>query len=171
MKLLNTDVIHGYSLILPLRVATLIPDGLIAPMNVVDQITITEFCEIVPKKRMTHNQSKVFNGSGTLVNDRVNKESLQACMFGHCLTHMIHYILALRAKYPNKRIFMQKIDYKYAYKRAHLNWNTSIQSMTQYKQYLYIALHATFGGSPNPFEWGVISESITNLASYLIHDK
>ena len=170
-KLLNTDVIHGYSLILPIRAATLIPDGLIAPMNVVDQNTITEFGEIVSKQRMTHNQSKIFNGSGTSVNGRVDKDLLQACMFGHCITRMIHFILALRKAHPHKRIFMQKIDYKSAYRRAHLNWQTAIQSMIQYDNYLYIALRATFRGAPNPFEWGVISESVTDLANMLMNDK
>ena len=70
---MNTDVVHGYSLILPLRVAAQIPNGLIAPMNVIDQNTITQFGEIVPKKRMTHNQSKTFTGSVTSANDRVEK--------------------------------------------------------------------------------------------------
>ena len=169
-KLLDDDVIHGYSLILPLRVATKIPNGLIAPMNVIEQNTITQFGEVVPKKRMTHNQSKIFDSSGTSVNGRVDKDLLQACMFGHCITRMIHFILALRRAHPYKRILIQKIDYKSAYRRAHLNWQTAIQSMTQHKQFLYIALRATFGGSPNPFEWGVISESITDLANLLMND-
>ena len=84
---------------------------------------------------------------------------------------MINYIIALRRAHPNKRILMQKIDYKSAYRRAHLNWMTSIQSMTQYNNLLYIALRATFGGCPNPYEWGVISESITDLANLLINDE
>ena len=170
-KLLNTDVVNGYSLILPLRAATSIPDGLIAPMNVVDQNNIIEFGEIISKQRMTHNQSKIFDGSGTSVNGRVDKEALQACMFGHCITRMIHFILALRTAHPNKRIFMQKIDYKSAYRRAHLNCQTAIQSMTQYGEYLYIALRATFGGPPNPYEWGVISVSVTDLANMLMQDE
>ena len=170
-KLLNTDVVHGYSLILPLRVASQIPNGLIAPMNVIAQNTITPLGEIISKQRMTHNQSKTFSGSGTSVNDRVDKNMLQACMFGHCILRMIHYIIALRRAHPNKRILMQKIDYKSAYRCAHLNWMTSIQSMTQYKNFLYIALRATFGGCPNPYEWGVISESITDLANLLINDE
>ena len=66
---------------------------------------------------------------------------------------------------------MQKIDYKSAYYRAHLNWITSIQSMTQYEQYLYIDLQATFGVCPCPYEWEVISESITDLANLLMNDK
>ena len=120
---------------------------------------------------MTHNQRKVFESIGTSVNSRVDKDSLQACMFGHCIIRMIHFIVALRRAHTTTRIFMQKIDYKSAYRRAHLNWKTSIQSMTQYKQYLYIALRATFGGVPNPYEWGVISESITDLANLLMNDK
>ena len=103
-------------------------------MNVVDQNIITEFGEIVAKQRMTHNQSKTFSGSGTSVNGRVDKEVLRTCMFGHCIIRMIHFILALRRAHPNKQIFMQKIDYKSAYRRAHLNWTTAIQSMIQYEQ-------------------------------------
>ena len=43
--------------------------------------------------------------------------------------------------------------------------------MTQYEEYLYIALRATFGGAPNLYEWGVISESVTDLANMLMQDE
>ena len=42
-KLLKEDVVHGYSLILPLHVSKQIPNGLIAPMNTMEQNTITQF--------------------------------------------------------------------------------------------------------------------------------
>ena len=42
-------------------------------MKVVDQKTITEFGEIISKQRIPHNQSKIFDGSGTSVNNRVDK--------------------------------------------------------------------------------------------------
>ena len=95
-------MVNGYSLILPLLVATLIPDVHIVPMIVVGQITITEFGEIISKQQMTHIQSKIFDGSSTSVNGRVDKDALQTCMFGHCIICMIHFILALSRAYPTK---------------------------------------------------------------------
>ena len=55
---------------------TQIPNGLIAAMNVIDQNAITQFDEIIPKKRMSHNQSKNFTDSVTSANDRVDKDCL-----------------------------------------------------------------------------------------------
>ena len=42
--------------------------------------------------------------------------------------------------------------------------------MSQDGTYLHIALRATFGGAPNPFDWSCISESITDLANLLMND-
>ena len=81
-------------------------------MNVVAQNTITEYGEIALKKRITHNQSKVFKASSTSVNGRVDEPSLQACMYRHCVTRLVNYILVLRQKFPDEKIYMSKIDYK-----------------------------------------------------------
>ena len=111
---MKSEVRLGYSLLLPLEAATQIRDALIAPHNVIEQNTITETGEIVEKLRLTHNQSKVFSSS-TSVNGRVNKDALQDCIYGFCITRMVHYILALQRLHPFKRIFISKIDYKSAY--------------------------------------------------------
>lgn len=95
-KLMDADVTHGYSLVLPLSAAVLIPNALMAPLNIIEQNTITEHGEIVTKKRLIHNQSRVFIASGTSVNGRVDKDILQDCMYGHTIMRMVHYILALR---------------------------------------------------------------------------
>ena len=170
-KLIDSDISHGYSLILPRRVATLIPDALLAPLNIIEQNTITELGEIAQKRRLVHNQSKVFSASGTSVNSRTDKDMLQGLMYGHCITRLVHYTLAIRRTHPNKRILISKIDYKSAYRRAHLNWKSAIQSITQVDEFLQISLRATFGGTPNPYEWCTISESVTDLANLLINTK
>lgn len=42
--------------------------------------------------------------------------------------------------------------------------------MTQLEIYIYISLRgATFGGSPCPYEWSVISETNTNLENLLLN--
>ena len=169
-KLIKKDIIHGYALPIPLNKVTEIENALMAPLNIAEQNTISELGEIVPSQRLTHNQSKEFSASGTSVNSRVQKEALQDCLYGHCLLRMIHYILALRSKYPNKRILLQKIDYKSAYRRLHFFWETAIQSITQFEELALISLRETFGGSPGPNVWGCVSEPTTDLANVIVND-
>ena len=42
-------------------------------------------------------------------------DELTPCVFGHALLRIIHFILHLRRKFPNVRIFLQKGDFKSAY--------------------------------------------------------
>lgn len=64
------------------------------------------------------------------------------------------------------------MDYKSAHSRCHLNWETAVQTITLLpdNNIAIILLRLTFGGAPGPFEWGVISESICDLANALLHD-
>ena len=151
LKLFTKDIIHGYSLVIPTDKILDIHGALLAPLNIVEQSTIDETGAVVPAQRLTHNQSKVFHASNTSVNGTVIKEALQDCMYGHCIIRCLHYIAALRLKHPSTRILVQKVDYKSAYRRAHLTWQTAIQTITQVTDNLsQIALRATFGGAPNP---------------------
>jgi len=171
-QLLQKDVHHGYSLVIPISAVLQIDGALMAPLNIAEQFTISEFGEVIQTQRLTHNQSKIFSASGTSVNSRIDKDKLQDCMYGHMIIRLVHYIVALRISEPNKVIFMQKTDYKSAYRRAHLNWATAIQTITRVDDDIaQIALRATFGGAPNPNEWGVISESICDLANAILNDR
>ena len=111
-----------------------------APMNIQRQDTIDEFGRIIPKDRLTHDQSYKWK-SGTSVNSRA---------------------VAARRKYPNRRI----LDYKSAYRRCHLHGETAIQTCTQLPdlELAIVTLRLTFGGAPGLYEWRVISESICDLA-------
>ena len=83
-NLINKDVIHGYSLPILLSSVKSIPGLVMAPMNIMAQNTINEHGQIIPKDRLTHNQS--WQGSSkTSVNSRTKKELLQACRFGFCI--------------------------------------------------------------------------------------
>ena len=100
-----------------------------------DQNTIITLGEIITKTKLTHNQSKVYSSPGSSMNGRVKKEELQYCMYGQCLLRLMHYIISSRGKYLKVKIFMQKVTYKSAYRRAHFNWRNSIQAYTQYENY------------------------------------
>lgn len=77
-----------------------------------------------------------------------------------------------RKIYPNRRILATKVDYKSAYRRCHLNHKTAVQTITQLPEdnLAIISLRLTFGGTPGPYEWGVISETVCYLANALLHD-
>ena len=168
-QMMTKDVEAGYSLILPLDKILKIKGALMSPMNIVEQATINEKGNMIMKKRLTHNQSMEY-GSGTSLNSRTKIDELQDAMYGSCLLRVIHQIVHLRLKYPANRILIQKIDYKSAYRRGHLNADTAIQTITQHTELntAYVALRMTFGGRPNPNFWGDISEPITDLANALL---
>ena len=171
-KLVEKDVLFGYGLVLPLESLRAIPGALLAPMNTMKQNTIDEHGRIIEKDRLTHDESYTW-GSGTSVNSRVVKDSLLPCRFGACLKRLMNWAVAARKKYPNKRILASKIDYKSTYRRCHLNAQYAVQTCTQLPEedLAILVLRLTFGGSPCPYEWGVISESVCDLAMAILHSN
>ena len=161
-SLINDDVIHGYSLPLPLSKIHLLPGALLAPMNIVTQDTIDEKGNIIPKFRLIHDQSFKF----------VKKEELLPCYFGWVMRRLVNWIVAARRKYPGRRIFATKVDFKSAYRGLHLNFRIALQSCTQLpdKDIALLALRLTFGGAVCPYEWNIISETICDLATAIAHD-
>jgi hypothetical protein len=81
--------------------------------------------------------------------------------------------VAGRRKYPGQRILASKIDYKSAYCRGILHFKTALKTATQLpvEAIAIIMLCLTFGGAPCPFEWGIMLESLCNLANELLKCK
>ena len=129
-KMINDDVTHGYSLVIPRDKVTQLKGALISPMNIVDQSCINERGEVIAKKRLTHNQSMIY-GSGMSLNSRTQKDKLQDVMYGICLLRIIHQIVEYQRRHTSKSILIQKIDFKSAYRRTHLHASTGIQTITQ----------------------------------------
>jgi hypothetical protein len=150
-------------------------NGMISPMGVVSQSTINDRGEIIPSNRVTHDLSFPGKLSGLSINSRTDMELLEPCQYGHMLVRTIHYIITLRLKFPNLPIALQKIDFKSAYRRQHLNADTAVQCMSsawiESKHYVFLNLRLSFGGSACPSEWCVISETITDLANRILNDK
>lgn len=172
-SLIDDDVTHGYSLPLPLQKIQSINGALLAPMNIVSQDTIDRHGNIIPKFRLTHDQSFVFGGSGTSLNSRLLKDQLTPCYFGWVIRRLANWIVAARRKYPGIRLFATKVDFKSAYRRMHLHHTIASQSCTQLPDddIALLALRLTFGGAACPFEWSIISETICDLATAIAHDE
>jgi hypothetical protein len=172
-SLVRNDVIHGFALPLPLEKMHTIPGILFAPLNIQEQNTIDSTGRIVPSKRLTHDQSYKWSASGTSVNSRTRKEELLPCVYGGVVRRLVNWAVAARRKYPTTRIYATKIDFKSAFRRLHMSSNTAKQSCTQlpHEELALMSLRLTFGGTPCPFEWGVISETICDLATALLLDE
>jgi hypothetical protein len=173
IKLAKDNMTQGFALPLPLDKIASIPGVLLAPLNIQAQSTINERGENIPKDRLTQDQSWKWQ-SKTSVNSRVEKEKSMPCYFGRAIKRLINWAVAMRRKYPNKRILTTKLDIKAAYRQCHLNATTAIQTCTQLSTegLALMMLRLTFGGTPCPAEWGSIAESICNLANnILLRDK
>jgi len=73
-----------------------------------------------------------------------------------------------RKKFPSKKIYICKVDLDAAYRRCTLASSTSFESMTIYDNLLLVALRLTFGGSPCPSLWGLLSETMADIANTLL---
>ncbi len=101
-KLVKKDVKYGYSLPIPLETVTKIPGLILAPMNIMAQNTIDEFGRVIPKDRLTHDQSWKWQGSGTSVNSQVQQEFLQECRYGFCIQRIVNWAIAARREFPGQ---------------------------------------------------------------------
>jgi hypothetical protein len=87
--------------------------------------------------------------------------------YGWCLLRTIHFMVCLRATYPNERILITKYDYSDAYRRISHAARTAAQSILILAGIAFLALRLAFGGSPNPACFCAFSEALTNLANEL----
>jgi hypothetical protein len=168
-KLISEDVRKGYALPLTLNTLQFLPNASLAPLGCQEQASINERGEKIPKYRMTHDQS--YPGpSGLSVNKRVEKELLPHCMYSFVLSRLLHYIVATRKRLPSTRIYICKSDIDAAYRRCHLSKDTAPECLTCHNGILLMALRLTFGGSPCPSLWGLISKTMIDTCNTLIQN-
>jgi hypothetical protein len=162
--LLAEDVIHGFNLPVMMSAVQKIPGLVLSPMNIAKQNSIDETGRVIEKDRLTHDHSYDYFLNSS-INSRCDLDLHEPCMFGRAMSRLIHWIVYLRGKYPNLRIFITKTDWKAAYRRGHLNIATAIQCATQTEEFLLIPLRMTFGGAPCPAEWSAISDTGSDIAT------
>ena len=95
------------------------------------------------------------------------------CRFGAALRRLFNWIVTARRKYPNRKIVMSKVDFRSAFRRAHLHPETAVQTITQLPEedLALLSLRLPFGGAACPAEWGVISETICDLANAILQEN
>jgi hypothetical protein len=164
---ITENIERGFALPLPIEILYKLPKASIAPLGCHKQTTINENGSIIPKYRLTHDQS--FPGpSGLSVNLRVQKDVLPPIMYSYVLSRLIHYIVHKRRAHPTAKIYLCKVDLDSAYRRCSLSSSTAMESLTIYAGLLIVALRMTFGGAPCPNLWGVISETIADIGNTIL---
>jgi len=89
--MISEDVNRGFILPLPPEILPKLPGASIAPLGCHKQTTIDEEGNIIPKYRLTHDQS--FPGpSGLSVNLRVKKDLLPPIMYSFVVSHLAHML-------------------------------------------------------------------------------
>ena len=163
------DVDRGFALPLPIDILQNLPKPSVAPLGCHKQSILNDSGEIIPKYRLTHDQS--FPGpSGLSVNLRVKKDELPPVMYSFALLRVIHFIVHTSSLFPSTKIYLCKVDLDATYRRYHISSSTCFESMTNFDGLLLVALQLTFGGSPCPGLWGIISESITDITNTLLQN-
>jgi len=165
--IVREDVERGFAIPLPITALHFLKDASLVPLGCVQQSSVDPLGNRVVKYRMTHDQS--FPGpSNKSVNSRVQHDKLPPIRYSFVLLRIIHYIVDLRRRHPTTRIYLCKFDIDAAYRRCTLSSRTAMESLTMFEDFLLLALRMTFGGSPNPALWGVISETTTDIGNSLL---
>ena len=86
-------------------------------------------------------------------------------VYGWCLPRILHFAMSLRWHAPDRRILIAKYDYSDAYRRIAHSASAAPQTIAVHDGIGYLALRLTFGGSPNPPTWCMVSEMVTDLAN------
>jgi hypothetical protein len=150
-----------------------IPDAAVGPVGLADQLTIDEKGNVIPTKRLTHDQSYDVNKKSS-VNHRVDFDKLPKIRYGHALRRFCAVILAKRRRRPNVRLLMCKYDIKSAYRRMTAHPETSFSTiittkglMDDEKAIALLSLRLAFGGAPAPAMFGNFSKLMCDLCNVI----
>jgi hypothetical protein len=167
VELLTLDVHSGFALPLPKRAIFKIPDAVLAPVGIANQLTISDNGEVIAKDRLTHDQTFKF-GPDKSLNNRMKMREVIPVVFGWCLSRLLHYIVDLQRHHPSTKIFLMKTDWNRAFRQGHLSApDAATSSCLATVETFLLSLPMTFGGRANPNEWSNISESACDLVNAL----
>ena len=145
-KLLDKDVVHGFTIPLPITTVRLIPNAGIQPLGLASQWTINENGERVIKYRLTQDLTFFSSESGPpmSINKRIDMTAYTEMIYGWCLPRIIHFVVALRWRNPYARILVAKYNYSDAYRRIAHSASAATQTIAIQEPFAYLLI--TLGG-------------------------
>jgi hypothetical protein len=124
--MLTQEIAYTFRSRIPIACINELPGAVVAPCG--SQGTITETGNIIPKRRLTHDQSLLFPPCPSF-NARVLEEQLTPVRYGFALSRFIHQIVALRLVLSNTPLLLAEFDRESAYQRLHLSASSAVQSI------------------------------------------
>ena len=146
-----------------------IPGAGVIPLGIAEQITIDAQGNRIPKKRFTHDLSRPMK-SGMSVNNMIDDDKLDPCLFGHCLLRLLHRIQKLRLRHGWTPILSSKIDLDAAFRRLHMSYPHALLSIVIVEQIAYLLGRMTFGSKIGPGKHDIPSNMVVDLAQMLLDD-
>ena len=169
-KAFQKEVDRGWLLPITIESVKKIKKLSIIPLGIAEQLTIDEFGNRIPKRRVTHDAS-FLAPSGISVNSSVQEELLQKCIYGQCMRRVLHNIHHMRVRNKQNKIYLSKYDMDAAYRRLHSIVDHALKCVTIVEKMAYVPLRLPFGVSPGPSLYSTISECIFDLVNDLLNDK
>ena len=110
-----------------------------------------------------HNCSNI-QESGHSVNNMVDEELLEECIYGFCLLQILHKTYAMRLTHPTEKIYINKTDLDAAFRRLHAFLEHAIMCITVVGSMGYILGRCPFGSKKGPGKFCVTSEMVIDLS-------
>ena len=157
-------------LAIPKSVLKKVKGAAVIPVGVHTQYTIDEEGLRKVKRRTTHDASFP-PPSALLVNNRMIRELLTECFYGHCLFRVFHNIHTMRVKHPKLRILLLKLYFDAVHRRLHVTAMMTLLTITVIDELAYILLRLPFGVANGRNDFSIVSESIFDLINDILRDK
>ena len=166
----NKEISKGWMIPFTKECLTKIKGAGAIPIGLASQWTLDAEGKKIPKKRTAHDLSRPMN-SGHSVNNMVDENKLDDCLFGYCLLRMLHRIHHMRLRYPRTAIFMSKIDLDAAFRRLHVWIRHALLQFTVIRNIAYFLGRMPFGSNEGPGKHDIPSNMTVDLAQALIDDE
>ena len=140
---------------------------MVQPCNLVDQFTLTDTSKRVNKKQLTHNLLFWITKMNALINKQCDMDKYPGMVYEFCLHQIIHYICALRLRFPTKGILISKYDFSNAYQRIAHSARAVAQNILVIDNIAYLCLRLSYDGAPNPPTFCCFSETVNDLSNKL----
>ena len=163
------EVCKGWMIPIPKMDISKIKGCGVIPIGIVKQFTINENGERIEKHRLTHDCLNV-RDSGNSVNNMVDEELLENCIYGFCLLQILHNIQSMRIRHPTDKIYINKTDLDAAFPRLHVLLEHAVMCITVVGTMGYILGRCPFGTNEGPGKFCVTSEIVIDLSQEIADD-
>jgi hypothetical protein len=166
-KLLSKDMVHPFSMIVPIGLVPLIPNVMVQPVGLVRQWTLDKKASHVMKYRITQDlsYSETSKEQPPSINSHIDMNQYPEMVYAWALPRILHFIVALSLAWPLCAIFISMYNCSDAYRRIAHSVSAIAQMITTCGAFAYVYFRITFGGSHNPPTWCDLSEMVTELVN------